>query len=135
MMNYKNEEQDTANHVAEQLETLASMVRWGDCESFSLERSVHGATFTLKYDQTPELLESILVHPARVSLPPKMEPIEKDDHLMTMEEFRDACNSGNLRDCDGFGEYATATEKSDIPVYPSDHQKLDKWTHVVWYNK
>ena len=65
-------------------------------------------------------------------------PIEDDDDHMTMADFIDSCECGAFIDYDGHGVYATATEKTDLTVVPSDVSlcKLDpRWTHVVWYNR
>lgn len=59
------------------------------------------------------------------------------DH-MTLEEFRENVECGGFIDYDGFGHLATATQESDVRIYPSDLKtmKIDvKYTHVVWYNR
>ena len=68
----------------------------------------------------------------------RMRPLDDDDEHMTMGDFVEACECGGFIDYDGFGYYATATEKTDLVVCPSDWRKCkidDRWTHVVWYNK
>lgn len=69
-----------------------------------------------------------------------MEPLNPHcGDLFTIDEFVKQVKSGHFIDYDGFGEYATATEVSDIMVHPSDIERGEKhpagYTHVVWYNK
>jgi hypothetical protein len=68
----------------------------------------------------------------------KMRKICEDACLMTREEFMNDVETNSLIDYDGFGEFATETEVSDIPVSPSEVKNI-KWpdwaTHVCWYNK
>lgn len=66
------------------------------------------------------------------------EPIEKNDNVYTIEQFKGICKSGCFIDYDGFGVYAYEDKKSDIEIYPSDVQKgnvRSDFTHVVWYNR
>ena len=66
------------------------------------------------------------------------EPIEKDDDVYTIEQFKGICKGGGFIDYDGFGVYAYKDKKSDIEIYPSDVQKgnvRSDFTHVVWYNR
>ena len=58
--------------------------------------------------------------------------------LMPIEDFIDCVNSGGFIDYDGSGNYATATQESDIAVYPSDIKKemyRKDFSHIMWYNK
>jgi hypothetical protein len=59
--------------------------------------------------------------------------------LITLEEFIGACESGTFIDSDGTGYYATETQMSNIPAYPSDIIVggiiYDDYTHVMWFNK
>jgi len=74
----------------------------------------------------------------------KFKLIDEDDHVMTREEFIGCVECGDFIDYDGFGEFATETEKLDLGqdawLWPSmlDNPKF-KWpewaTHVVWYNR
>lgn len=71
-----------------------------------------------------------------------LEPLTEDggDCHMTWEEFRLACLNNAFTDYDGIGDLATASEVSDISVYPSEvvmeGYEKPKWaTHIVWYNK
>ena len=76
-----------------------------------------------------------------------MEDIDADDCLMTLEEWKDNVEWGGFIDYDGFGYFATATQESNIEVYPSDYwngpmkEKQHAWyqpdwaTHIVWYNR
>lgn len=66
------------------------------------------------------------------------EPVEADDDLMTLEDFRKDCDGGMLIDYDGHGVLATATRKSSIVILPSfafDPLPEGPWTHVVWFNR
>lgn len=66
------------------------------------------------------------------------EPIEKDDDVYTIEQFKGICKDGGFIDYDGFGVYAYKDKKSNIEIYPSDVQKgnvRSDFTHVVWYNR
>ena len=58
--------------------------------------------------------------------------------LMTLKDFITICSMGGFIDDDGHGRYATATQESDLVIYPSDitSGKYRKdFTHVIWYNK
>lgn len=69
---------------------------------------------------------------------PTMEPHSDYGDLMTIKEFIGACKAGGFIDSDGFGNYATKDEESDISIYPSDVMKgkiREDFTHVHWYNK
>ncbi len=68
----------------------------------------------------------------------EMTPIEENDHHMTMENFIESCKCGGFTDDDGWGNHATETEVSNIPIFPSDtyDEFYNKsYSHVVWYNK
>ena len=68
----------------------------------------------------------------------KMGPIPDYGDHMTMVDFLECCECGGFIDYDGSGCYATAEQKTNIGVIPSDVAKckLDpRWTHVVWFNK
>ena len=57
---------------------------------------------------------------------------------MTLQDFKDYCDSGCFISSDGDGYYATETEESDIYISPSDFKYdvvRDDFTHIVWYNK
>jgi hypothetical protein len=67
-----------------------------------------------------------------------MRPIEGDDDLFTWEKFAQSARDGYFIDYDGFGELATATQKSEIAISPSEVDAVVRpaWaTHVVWYNR
>ena len=69
---------------------------------------------------------------------PEMEPIPDYGDHMTMGKFVRYCKDGGFIDYDGSGNYATATEMSDISVSPSDIMSgvyRKDFTHVVWFNK
>lgn len=61
------------------------------------------------------------------------------DH-MSIEEFKDCCNTSCFIDSDGFGFYATKTKEYanfDYRVKPSNIKAgiiLPIFTHIVWYN-
>lgn len=65
-------------------------------------------------------------------------PISSDMHHMTIEQFIKDVNDGMLSDDDGFAEYATANQVSNVYIDASDIEhdyRRPKWaTHVVWYN-
>lgn len=71
----------------------------------------------------------------------KMTPIDHDcGHLITRAAFEESVRTGMFIDYDGFGEYATATEVSDVVVKPSRlGERGFVWppwaTHVLWYNR
>jgi len=70
--------------------------------------------------------------------PIKWESIPDYGAHMTREEFTRHCVDGMFIDDDGFGEYATDLQVSDIKVHPSDVRGGlwdERFTHVVWYNK
>lgn len=61
-----------------------------------------------------------------------------EECLMSFNDFKYACLEGYFDDGDGFGNYATETDESDIEVYPSDITSgiyRNDFTHVCWYNK
>lgn len=67
-----------------------------------------------------------------------LEAIPSYGDLMTLEDFKDNCNSGGFIDYDGYGHYATATQMSNLIVRPSDVKKKklrEDFTHVVWFNR
>jgi len=58
--------------------------------------------------------------------------------LMTIAQFVDLCKNERIEDHDGYGQYATATEISNITFIPSDtlHNKVrTDFTHMMWFNK
>lgn len=62
----------------------------------------------------------------------------KHGDLMTIEDFKTYCKSGGFIDYDGSGNYATATQESNISIYPSDIEEgvyRNDFTHVMWYNR
>lgn len=68
----------------------------------------------------------------------EMRPHSKFGDLFTMEEWLECVADGGFIDYDGYGNYATLNETSNIEVKPSDVKKgtIDKtWTHIMWYNK
>jgi hypothetical protein len=73
----------------------------------------------------------------------EFEPWEREedrDCLLTRASFESTVSFGGFIDYDGCGVLATATEKSDIDIWPSmlsyDWFVWPEWaTHVVWYNR
>ena len=57
---------------------------------------------------------------------------EKENCLMTAEEFADGEECGMLTGDDGNGVWATASHKSELTTYAT---KPEWATHVVWYNR
>jgi hypothetical protein len=58
--------------------------------------------------------------------------------LFAREEFIRAVEATALIDYDGFGEYATETEASNLVVKPSDIARgwfLDQFSHILWFNR
>ncbi len=68
---------------------------------------------------------------------------ESDDHdrqecLMTFEEFKQCCEDGGFIDYDGYGKYGTLTHISKITVFASDITSgkfRTDFTNIYWYNK
>lgn len=57
---------------------------------------------------------------------------------MTLEDFKESCESGAFIDYDGFGYYATAKKMTHKIILPSDVKKgrcKSEYTHVVWFNR
>jgi hypothetical protein len=74
----------------------------------------------------------------RMIVTPEMESIPDYGDHMTMETFVNCCKDGGFINYDGSGNYATATEMSDISVSPSDIMSgvyRKDFTHVVWFNR
>ena len=68
----------------------------------------------------------------------KLSDLPKYGELMTIEDFIDNVMYGGLIDYDGFGEYATSNQRSNITIKPSDilSGKYRKdFTHVQWFNR
>ena len=67
----------------------------------------------------------------------KLGPIPSYGDHMPIEDFVVYVKTGCFIDYDGFGDYATDNEVTDISISPSDvkHGLDPRWTHIVWYNK
>lgn len=69
----------------------------------------------------------------------KAVPIDKDDHVMTLEKFIANVENGYLIDYDGSGSYANDFYVyPELTVMPSDvaNGRINtSFTHVVWYNR
>lgn len=78
---------------------------------------------------------------------PKLEVIDQDHKncLLSIDEFNESVDLGELIDYDGHGYLATATHKSDIVIHPSDWGKNPEenkvtcknfgFTHILWLNR
>lgn len=107
-----------------------------EIEKKSYDMGISGYDWFWNHPKTKELEK--LKSQRRLIMEPTMEPLDKIGHHMTLERFIGCCKDGGFIDYDGFGYYATATEQSDIFVYPSDitsgNYRKD-FTHVMWYNR
>jgi hypothetical protein len=70
----------------------------------------------------------------------KFRDIEPNSDHQKWEEFKESCEGGNFIDYDGYGEFATDKQVSNISVLPSEandpqFEKPNWATHVVWYNR
>lgn len=77
----------------------------------------------------------------------KYKPIEKDDHLMTINRWKECVDSGGFIDYDGYGCFSKGGMMSNVHIKPSDYSrskmfdellkflKDEKFTHVVWFNR
>lgn len=88
----------------------------------------------------------------------KMEDIEDQDEVMTIDNWKSCVKIGGFIDYDGWGYLATEKQKSNIRIFPSslDYETdtityisvefdeprfisskidLSKFTHVVWINR
>lgn len=62
----------------------------------------------------------------------------KEECLMSVKDFKSACEIGFFTSYDGNGYYATETEESSIDASPRAFAKgyiRDDFKYVVWYNK
>lgn len=102
----------------------------------SYEMGISGYDWFRNHPKTKELEK--LENQRRLIVEPTMKPLDKIGSLMTLQKFIGCCKDGGFIDYDGFGYYATATEQSDIVVYPSDitsgNYRKD-FTYVKWYNR
>lgn len=96
---------------------------WGNLNKLGLEGwelvCVSNSTYYMKRKLKPK---------------PRMEPLPDYGDHMTMEDFLELVENGDLTEDDGCGNYATATEMSGRTV-DLDNIKKNEWTHVVWFNK
>lgn len=68
----------------------------------------------------------------------KIEPIPDYGDLMTIENFKELCESQMFTDYDGSGYYSDGKIMTRIPASPFEitNGKIDdRWSHVVWFNK
>lgn len=62
--------------------------------------------------------------------------INADNHVMTVEEFRESVEDGMFIDYDGFGYAARNGMSANDPIYPSEVDKIpEDATHIVWFNR
>ena len=69
---------------------------------------------------------------------PEMSEIPDYGDHMTLKDFIKNVKSGGFINSDGYGNYATETQCSNIDIYPSDIKKdqyRKDFTHIVWYNR
>lgn len=74
----------------------------------------------------------------RKTYEPALYPIEMYDDHMSLQDFKESCETGCFMDDDGYGVYATKDQKTDIQIYPSDFRLgviRSDFEYVVWYNK
>lgn len=98
----------------------------------------HNSIFD-KYSNSIKVLGVI----QRICKEPKWEEIDpSDNHIMTLEDFKNNVLGGGFIDYDGFGNYAICKDgtyfNSGINIYPSDiqfDQLRTDMTHVIWYNR
>lgn len=70
-----------------------------------------------------------------------MKSIPDYGYLYTIKEWEESCESGSFIDYDGWGDFATGTQVSNIEVSPSDYgttqyEEMKKdFTHILWYNR
>jgi hypothetical protein len=56
--------------------------------------------------------------------------------VMTVEDFKEACESGGFIDYDGFGNPAKDGKASEQRIFPSQRGLIPAdATHIVWYNR
>ena len=58
---------------------------------------------------------------------------DKDDYILTIEEWDEAVETHCIMDFDGHGYWSKEDAHSDLMVFEVDQP--DWATHVVWYNK
>lgn len=65
------------------------------------------------------------------------DPVEKDDDVFTVEDFREMCKRGSFIDYDGFGyPVKDGLGNPDVWVKPSRlHEIPADATHVNWFNR
>lgn len=68
----------------------------------------------------------------------KMEKLPNYGEHMTVRKFISYVKSGCFIDYDGYGNYATKSQMSNISVYPSEIERGEvnkNFTHIVWFNR
>lgn len=63
--------------------------------------------------------------------------LEPDDHVMTLDDFRETVKSGGFIDYDGYASPMKDGKVHQVVVYPSDVPffNFEDFTHIVWYNR
>ena len=70
--------------------------------------------------------------------PYKLAALPDDGEHMTLEDFIKYVESGCFVNDDGYGDYATSIEISNLLAIPSrikDGKINRSFTHVVWFNR
>lgn len=73
----------------------------------------------------------------------KKEPVitygkEWNGRFLSIEKFKNECESELIKDDDGIGYYATESSKSDIKILPSDikfNLIRNDFPYVIWFGK
>lgn len=71
----------------------------------------------------------------------KKEPVitygkDWNGEFMTIEKFKEGCETEKYRDEDGYGYYATESSKSDIVIKPSDFEfelTRTEFPYIIWF--
>ena len=62
--------------------------------------------------------------------------IDDDDHVFTVDEFKECCLTGGFTNYDGFGYPAKNGKAAKVHIRPSTLEKIpDDATHIVWFNR
>lgn len=68
---------------------------------------------------------------------PKLELIEPEDDLMTIQEFQKRFGDKDLSSYRGYGILATSTHKSDLRIGDDilENGSIRDFTHIVWISQ
>lgn len=93
-------------------------------------------------DEIKELYKQLnqLVFEAKKKTEVEWEDIPDYGDHMTLTEWKSCVKSGGFIDYDGFGNYASNNQMSNITLSPSDYHnkrmvRNSNFTHIVWFNK